>query len=325
MPRPDAYVPLAETSRSGRPESIHFGAVVALNRDGGIAFIAGDPHVTIYPRSSNKPMQASVMVQLGLCLPPELLALVCGSHDGTPMHLDIARRILATVSLDESVLRNTPDLPLDEASADEVIRSGGWRTSLQQNCSGKHGAMIATCAINGWPLDSYLNPDHPLQDAITVGLPDMIGEPVAHVGVDGCGAPAHMMSLLGLARAFRVMATSDDDAPRQVYAAMTRHPETVGGARRDVTALMQHVPGLMAKDGADGVFAVALADGRAVALKVADGANRARPPAMVHALRALDVDVDAVAPIVRQRILGHGHEVGEVTAIAEYVVAATDG
>ena len=321
MTSPDAYVPIAVTTRSGFTESFHLGAVVALRADGSVAFTAGDPTAAVYPRSSNKPMQAAAMLDLGLDLPPELLALVCASHDGTPHHLDVARRILASAGLEESSLQNTPDLPIDLDAAEAVLRAGGHRTSLQQNCSGKHSGMLATCVVNGWPTDGYLDPDHPLQRAITESLPGMTGEPVAHVGVDGCGAPAHALSLLGLARAFRTIATADPQSTSgRVRAAMTGHPVTVGGEHRDVTSFMRFVPGLMAKDGAEGVFAAALPDGRAVALKVADGSNRARPPAMLHALAALDVDVSSVAEAVRHPILGHGRPVGEVSAIAEYVV-----
>ena len=97
---------------------------------------------------------------------------------------------------------------------------------------------------------------------------------------------------------------------------MTSHPELVGGDDRDVTKFMRNVPGLMAKDGADGVFAAALPDGRAVALKIADGADRARPPVMVAALRALGIDVSAVEPLVAEFVMGHGQRVGEVRAIA---------
>src|SRR4051812_5422979 len=112
MSRADAFVPLAQTVRSGQPESTHFGVVVALNSDGTIAFSVGDPTVAIYPRSSNKPLQAATMVELGLSLPPELLALVCASHDGSPMHCEGVRRILASANLDERALMNTPDLPI---------------------------------------------------------------------------------------------------------------------------------------------------------------------------------------------------------------------
>jgi L-asparaginase II len=293
---------------------------VGLERDGAVAFASGDPAVAIYPRSSNKPLQAVAMVNAGLRLPSDLLALVCASHDGAAMHLDAARRILGSVGLDPSALQNTADLPLDVASAEQILREGGTRTPLQMNCSGKHSGMLATCVINGWDTTSYLESSHLLQQAISDELPGLTGERVGHIGIDGCGAPAHVMSLLGLARAFRHVAIgAARDAGAEVYRAMTGHPEMVGGARRDVTQFMQCVPGLIAKDGADGVFAAALPDGRAVALKIADGANRARPAVMVAALQKLGVDVSTVAPLVRQRILGHGHEVGDVSCIADFV------
>ena len=318
MPIPESFAPVAITRRSGCDESVHFGGIVGLSSNGDVAFAVGDPMAAIYPRSSNKPMQAVAMVRAGLSLPPELLALVCASHDGTPMHLDAARQILATAGLDERSLANTADLPLDDASAKAVLRAGGDATALQMNCSGKHSGMVVTCAINSWPVDaSYLSPDHPLQQRITATIDELTGEPHVHVGVDGCGSPAHVISLVGLARGFRSIATgaagrSGDD----VYQAMTRHPEMVGGVARDVTHFMRAVPGLMAKDGADGVFAAALPDGRTVAMKIADGANRARPPVMVAALRTLGVDTSEIEPLVTQWILGHGAHVGEVRAIA---------
>ena len=313
----DPYIDLAETTRSGFVECVHRGAVVALDRDGSIAFAAGDPSVAVYPRSSTKPLLALAMVQAGLVLPPDLLALVCASHGGTALHLEGVRRILAGAGLAEAALANTPDLPLDSEASRDVVRSGGGRTALQQNCSGKHAGMLATCVINGWPLDSYLDESHPLQLAITASLPSVTEEAVVHIGVDGCGAPAHVMSLVGLARAFRNIAIgAAGESARQVASAMTTHPVLLGGPGRDVTELIQLVPGLVAKDGAEGVYAAALPDGRAVAIKVADGASRARPPIMLAALRAMDVDVSAVEPLVRQTILGHGREVGEVRITA---------
>ncbi|MDO8362128.1 MAG: asparaginase, partial [Actinomycetota bacterium] len=184
-------------------------------------------------------------------------------------------------------------------------------------CSGKHSGMLATCVHKGWPHDeSYLEPVHPLQLAITDAIDELCDERHAHIGVDGCGAPAHAMTLLGLARAFRTIATGGAGAAGdEVYAAMTNHPQMVGGADRDVTHFMRHVPGLMAKDGADGVFAAALPDGRAIALKVADGGDRARPPVMVAAMAAVGIDVTAVAPLVEERIMGHGRQVGTVRAL----------
>jgi L-asparaginase II len=318
MPTPESFAPVAITRRSGCDESVHFGAVVGLSASGEIAFAIGDPTSSIYPRSSNKPMQATAMVRAGLQLPPDLLALVCASHDGTPAHLEAARKILATAGLDEQSLANTSDLPLNGESARAVLRSGGGPTPLQMNCSGKHSGMLVTSAINGWPVDaSYLSPDHPLQRHITAAIDELVAEQHTHIGVDGCGSPAHVISLVGLARGFRSIATGHaGGSGDEVYRAMTAHPEMVGGPDRDVTHLMRGIPGLMAKDGADGVFAAALPDGRAVAMKIADGANRARPPVMVSALRTLGVDTSAVEPMMTQWILGHGEHVGEVRAIA---------
>jgi L-asparaginase II len=317
MSHPDAFVPIAITDRSGFDESVHFGAVVCLRADGSIEAAAGDPDVAIYPRSSNKPMQAVAMVRAGLHLPPDLLALVCASHDGTPAHLDAARRILASASLDEGALANTADLPLDDDAAEQVLRSGGERTALQMNCSGKHSGMLATCCHNGWAHDpSYLDVDHPLQRHIAATVAELTGHEPLHIGVDGCGAPAHVMSLVALARGFQRIATGQAGAAgAEVYTAMCRHPEMVGGERRDVTTLMRAIPGIMAKDGADGVFAAATADGRAVALKIADGSNRARPPVMVAALARLGFDTTALGPAVAEHIMGHGRVVGTVRSL----------
>jgi len=316
MDRADAFVPVAQTTRSDWPESTHFGVVVALDHDGHVAFAVGDPTVSIYPRSSNKPLQALTMVEHGLDLPPRLLALVCASHDGAPMHCDGVLEILATVGLGPDALRNTADLPLDQRSAEAVLRAGGGRTALQMNCSGKHAGMLVTSAVNGWAIDSYLDRNHPLQQAVTARLPELFEAPIAHVGVDGCGAPAHVTSLLGLVRAFRNIATGERaTTAHRVYSAMIDNPVMVGGERRDVTKLMRAIPGLLAKEGAEGVFAAALPDGRAVALKISDGSSRARAPVMLAALRALGVDVRDATGLV-EPIMGHDHPVGEISAIA---------
>lgn len=316
------YELVAQTRRSGRVESQHFGAVVALNQDGSVAFSIGDPSAIVFPRSSMKPLQATAMVNSGLSLPPRLLALTCASHDGRPEHLAAARDILASAGLDETSLGNLKDYPLDDVEHEQAIRDGKQRTSLQMNCSGKHAGMLATCVAAGWPTDeSYLSPEHPLQQRITDAIPSLAGEPAAHIAVDGCGAPAHALSLIGLARAFRAIAIAPPGtAEHLVTSAMTSHPEMVGGPTRDVTRLMQGVPGLMAKDGAEAVFAVGLRDGRAVALKISDGANRARPPVMRAALERLGVGLENVDPATWDSpVLGHGRRVGLCEAVGPLV------
>ncbi|MET0458579.1 MAG: asparaginase [Ilumatobacteraceae bacterium] len=296
------------TTRSGVVESVHRGAVVALEADGSIAWAVGDPDVGIYARSALKPLQAVAMVAAGLALPDRLLAVVCASHDGRPEHLAAVREILAGAGLADDDLENTPTLPLDPEAIRDAIRHGVGPAAVLQNCSGKHAGMLATAVINGWTTAGYTAPGHPVQRLILESLESATGS-VHHVGVDGCGAPAPVVPLVGLARAVRRLAV--DGHP--VHRAMTGHPELVGGPTRDVTRLMRLVPGLVAKDGAEGTYVAALPDGRAVALKVADGARRARVPVMVAALRALGVDLaaDAVAEVV----LGHGEPVGRVSSL----------
>jgi L-asparaginase II len=297
---------------------VHYGAVVALESDGSIAFALGDAGAVVFPRSSTKPIQATAMVASGLSLPPKLLALVCASHDGRAEHLSTAKEILATAGLTESALGNTADYPLDPDAQDAAIRAGGVKTALQMNCSGKHSGMLATCVQNGWDLESYLHVDHPLQQRITEMVPQLAGEEASFIGVDGCGAPAHALSLTGLARAFRSVALApSSSAAGQVATAIRQYPEMLGGPTRDITLLIQGVPGLMGKDGAEGVFAIALPDGRAIALKISDGANRARPPVMKFALQALGVDVSAVDPRAFDSVIfGHGKPVGSVRVSA---------
>ncbi len=311
-------VALASTVRSGAEESVHHGALVGLAPDGSVAFALGNPDAIVFPRSSMKPLQATAMVREGLRLPARLLALVCASHDGRAEHLAAAREILAGAGLDEAALANTPDHPLDDEEARRAVAAGVARSSLQMNCSGKHAGMLATCAARGWPTDaSYLSPAHPLQRAITDALPGLAGAPAAHVAVDGCGAPAHALPLVALARGVRAVATARDGAGREVADAMRAHPGMVGGPTRDVTLLMRGIPGAVAKDGAEGVYVAALPDGRAVALKVADGANRARPPLMRAALAALGIDVSGVEPAAwASPVMGHGRVVGEVRVTA---------
>lgn len=313
---PQQFAPLAIVSRSGVDESIHFGALVALQPNGDVSFSVGDPHVEIYPRSSTKPFQALAMVQHGLSLPPEQLALVCASHNGESIHQETALQILRGAGLSDDALLNTADYPLHVPSAHEAIRRGDTKTPLQMNCSGKHSGMLATCVLNNWPLDSYLDVRHPLQVAITQTITETTQrEPVA-IGIDGCGAPAHVVELLGLARAMRAIAVGDaGTAGNQVFTAMSQHSYVVGGEGRHVTTIVSNVPGLFAKDGAESVYVAATKDGHAVALKLSDGSGRATPTVLLAALRRLGVDVSGVPDSIREIVLGHGKAVGEVRAV----------
>ncbi|HKE51555.1 MAG TPA: asparaginase [Actinomycetes bacterium] len=307
---------LAEVVRSGFVEGLHRGAVVALNPDGSVAFATGDVRSPIFPRSANKPMQAAGMVRAGLPLTGELLALATASHSGEPFQLDAVRKILAGAGLPEWALQTPPDLPIDPVARADYLRAGGQPTPLAMNCSAKHAAMLVTAAVNDWPLDSYRDPSHPLQLVLRDTVASLAGEPVAATGVDGCGAPLFALSLTGLARAFAALSLADPgSAEHQVAEAMRAHPEFVAGTRRDVTRLIRAVDGLIAKEGAEGVLGLALPDGTALALKIDDGADRARSPVARAALRRLGVAIPELDGFLVSPVLGGGQPVGEIRAI----------
>nr|MBA2282728.1 asparaginase [Acidimicrobiia bacterium] len=212
MTAPEDDPVVATVERNGFVESRHRGRVVGLAPDGktGVSIGAGEELLLL--RSCAKPLQAAGLVRAGLDVDGSELAIASASHDGTPAHLDVVRALLAGAGLDEQVLDNTPALPLEPAAAAAQLLDGG-PTRLHQNCSGKHAAMLATCVANGWPTAGYLDRDHPVQQAILAAIEDLAGEPVAHVATDGCGAPIAAVSLLGLARAFRRLATAPPNSP----------------------------------------------------------------------------------------------------------------
>jgi L-asparaginase II len=312
---------LAQVIRSGFAESRHRGALVVLAPDGTVLHRAGAVDVPISPRSANKPMQAAAMLRCGLDLDGELLALAAASHAGEDFHVTGVRKILAGAGLTPDALRCPPDLPLDEDARTAVLLSGGIRDRLYMNCSGKHAAMLATCVAAGWPTDSYTDPDHPLQAEIRQTIQRLTGEQVAAVLVDGCGAPLFAISLAGLARGFgALVSAAPGSAERRVADAMRANPAWTSGRTRPDRRLVDAVPGLLLKSGAEGVQGMALADGRAIAFKIddGDGARRARIATAVALLRALGADdlpgTDRAVldDLATAPVHGGGHVVGEV-------------
>jgi L-asparaginase II len=287
-----------------------------LAADGTVALTAGAPAEPVFPRSSNKPIQAAAMLSCGLDLTGELLALAAASHSGEDFHVAGVRKILAGAGLTQDALQCPPDLPMDEAAQHALLRGGGGPDRLHMNCSGKHAAMLATCVAAGWPTVSYRDPGHPLQVEIRRALEQLAGEPVAAAGVDGCGAPLFAISLIGLARAFRALVRAAPDAPeRKVADAMRAHPEWTSGSARPERALMTAVPGLLLKSGAEGVEAFALADGRAAAFKIDDGGQRARPAVTIALLRALGTGENLLAglgALAAPPVLGGREVVGQI-------------
>ena len=306
---------VAEVVRSGFVESLHRGTVVALDANGSLGWSVGEADQPVFPRSCNKPLQTTGMLRCGLDLEGPLLALASASHSGEEFHLDGVRRILAGAGLDETALQTPADLPLDHEARAAYLRSGAEPAPIAMNCSGKHSAMLATCVAAGWPVESYLSVDHPLQVALAETFELLTGEPVAAVGIDGCGAPLFATTLPALASAFRSLALAEPGTPQhRVAVAFRQHPEWASGTRRDEATLLRALPGAVGKSGAEGCYAVALPDGRAVALKIDDGSGRARPVVMAAALCRLGVEHPVLDELAAEPVLGGARRVGEIRA-----------
>jgi L-asparaginase II len=299
---------LAEYVRDGFVESVHRGYLLALNADGSTNLTLGNSEQLIFPRSCVKSIQGAAMVRAGLKLEPRLLALGCSSHSGSVEHLSAVREILALAKLDETALQCMLDRPLGE----EDRRAWGDKppTRISMNCSGKHAAMLLTCVTNGWPIESYLDPAHPLQVAIKTELEALAGEAITLTSTDGCGAPLFLMSLAGLARAIRAITLSTDDVHQSVMNASRAFPEMVAGKGRLTTQMMEAVPGLYMKDGAEAVEVASMTDGRTLVFKVSDGSLRPFR-VLVHAgLKRLGIE----SPYEAENVLGGDRVIGAIRA-----------
>ncbi|NYH78843.1 L-asparaginase II [Actinopolyspora biskrensis] len=312
-------VPLVELVRGDIGEGLHHGSVVVLAPDGRVKHSLGGADQPMYPRSANKPAQAVGMMRSGLELSEDAdIALAAASHSGEPEHLLRTRELLNRHDLTEDALRCPTDWPLREGERDQRAAEGFGKQRITMNCSGKHAAMLATCVQRGWALEDYLDTKHPLQVDLHETVSRLAGEPVAATSVDGCGAPLFAVSLTGLARTFRTMVTSERGTPqRRVADAMRAHPWLVAGTGREDTLLMRAVDGLLSKSGVEGVLALALPDGHAVAVKIADGSARARLPVAVAALRSAGVANEELDALAEEPVLGGGRPVGKVRPVAD--------
>ncbi|MFJ8909816.1 asparaginase [Amycolatopsis sp. NPDC102389] len=303
--RVPAHEPLVHVLRDGMVEGVHHGSAVVLAPDGRVLFAAGDVEAAFYPRSAAKPLQATAMARLGVELSAAGFAVGAASHSGEEIHLAEVLRTLDGAGLTAEDLRTPEDLPFDPVERDAWIASGRSASKPAHNCSGKHAAMLATCRRHGWSTKDYLDAAHPLQRAIAECVEDLTGQRIPKVAVDGCGAPLFAVSLRGLARAVGKIAAAAPGTPEGLVAeGIRKHPELVAGTRRDVTALMRAVPGLIAKDGFEAVQVAALPDGTAIAIKIADGGDRARRPVLAAALTLCGVDQTVLEPTPGLRVTG---------------------
>jgi len=297
---------LAKLTRGDLVESLHLGHLIVLNADGSTYLSKGSPELPIYPRSVIKSLQAAAMLKAGLKVELNELAIICASHSGSQKHIDLVTRMLTSRDISISQLKNAVDKPLGEK---EKISWGEKPASqLAQNCSGKHAGMLITCQQNGWDMSAYLDPSHPLQVAIENEIEELSGEKVSATSVDGCGAPLFAISLAGLARAISILIKSKNGLYQQIVLACTKYPELVAGDGRLTTRMMQAMPGLFMKEGAEGVQVSALRDGRVIAIKIIDGSWRPVAPIIMEIFKRWGVEM----PDESVKIYGGDRPVGEI-------------
>jgi L-asparaginase II len=298
---------------------VHRGSLVVLGADGELLASFGAVDRPVLPRSSNKPVQATALLAAGWTpRSDEELAIGAGSHSGEDGHRDVVAGMLAAAGLDPEDLGCPPALPGHEPTRARWLAKGRAPERLAMNCSGKHAAMLSACVAAGWPTKKYLEQDHPLQRAVEARLAESAEEPVEAVVVDGCGAPQHALTLTGLARGVLSLVQAEEGThERSVADAMRAHPWLVAGTGREDTDLMRAVPGLLVKGGADGVHVAAVPGRGAVALKLDDGGDRGRTPALCGGLRYLGLDAEVLAPWALTPVSGGEDVVGQIRPSAE--------
>ncbi|MGN6405643.1 asparaginase [Sinomonas sp.] len=318
----DDAVELAVIERSGFVESRHLGSAVVLAGDGSVVTELGDIRTPVYARSALKPLQALASMRSGVPLRGPQVAIACGSHVGSLDHLDVVEGMLKAAGVREADLQCPPAWPRDEEARAWLVRTEIGKRRLAHNCSGKHAAFLWACSVNGWGRGSYLEPNHPLQQRVLETIEEYTGEPIAHLGIDGCGAPVAAMSLTGLARAYSQLAKAPgmrgeagDARAATIVTSMLDYAWAVQGKGRENTVVMDEL-GIIAKIGAEGILVLATPQGATAAVKMLDGSLRATTLVGLTMLAAADaVDVPEVARVLEdvvEPVMGGGRAVGRI-------------
>ncbi len=316
----DSAVELAVVERNGFVESRHIGSAVVMAADGTVVTELGDINAPVFARSTLKPLQALASMQAGVPLRGAQVAIACGSHTGSLDHMDVVAGMLKAAGVNEDHLYCPAAWPEDEAARNWLVRAGRPQSKLAFNCSGKHAAFLWACTENGWDTRSYLEPNHPLQQRIRATIEEYTGEGIAHLAIDGCGAPVAAVSLTGLARAYSKIAKAPGDKNSNARTAtiatsMLDYPWAVQGHGQANTIVMEEL-GILAKLGAEGVLVMATRQGVSLAIKILDGNVRAASLVgltLLAATGAVDIpEVSSVLEKVVEPVLGGGRPVGKI-------------
>lgn len=332
--------PLVEVKRGSITESRHRGHIVAVEPDGNVVASLGYPPLVTFLRSSAKPFQALPLLVSGAAdrfgFTDREVALACGSHNGEPIHTELAASMLRKIGLGPEALKCGAHEPYGAEAALELRSRGEQPNVLHNNCSGKHAGMLAVAIHIGAPTENYDSPESPVQKAIADTVAKFSGVAVTDmaVGIDGCAAPIFGITVKAMALAYARLISPPPEfdktrnACERIVRVMSTYPELIGGtSERLDTELMRAAPGrLISKVGADGVYTAGVLPceewpkGLGLALKIEDGDDkRARPPVVIESLRQLGVlreeSLEAVSKYaffpVRNR---RGDLVGEVRA-----------
>jgi L-asparaginase II len=291
---------VVEVTRGPVVESRHRVHVAVVDADGKLRAFSGDPDGITLWRSAAKPIQALAVVEDGAFerfgLTPRELALICGSHTGTPAHVRTAAGILEKIGLTAESLACGAHPPADRGARRELEEQGLEPVRLHNTCSGKHAGMMAVARARGWEIDGYHRVEHPVQARLLTEVARWTQLPEEAIGlaVDGCGVVCYALPLRHMALAYASLAAAarrGERAPAAVVEAMAAHPEMVAGEGRICTAISRVTEGrVLAKMGAEGVYCVGVPGAElGIALKVEDGTGRAVAPAVAGVLRELDL------------------------------------
>ncbi|MFN7965826.1 MAG: asparaginase [Acidobacteriota bacterium] len=296
-----SFEPLAVVTRGGLVESVHHGLVVIAPPRGHLEIAVGNPATKLILRSAGKPFQVAALVESGAAdvfgLTDQELAIAIGSHGGAPEHVAAVTSLMDKCGISDAMLGCGIHPPFDKGA--RVIGGRIGYTVRQNNCSGKHAAMLAGCLHLGLPTDRYLDPQHPWQLRIgaLVARHAAIDPSEIETVTDGCSAPSFVLPALAAARAYAALAEGSDPALRRVRDAAQADPLMIAGEGRLETDLMRAAPRrLIAKSGAEGVYALALqtdAGPRGVVLKIADGDERRARNRVAIDLAATSLSLDA--------------------------------
>lgn len=304
--------------RADVAEAWHHGSAIAVDDAGTILAHWGESLLPIYYRSAIKPFQATASQQAGAGLVPEHLALACASHGGQPIHVSIVHSMLEDASLDESLLQCPADWPLSGSARDRLIAAGAKEPRpIFHNCSGKHAGFLRACVAAGWPLDSYLDRDHPLQRSVFDIVAAATGVDPQPLGVDGCGAPVLAGTIRGLATAFARL--SRDPQYAEAATAVQRYPSLVADSSRPDGRLAAWWGGPL-KVGAQGLVAASRA-GVGIAVKSHGGSQTIAVMTLVEVMRLLgmlpEAARNALRDIAQPTVFGGGLRVGAIVPTLE--------